>query len=46
MKSLNKACLLGRLGGDPEIKPCNNGNKIMSFTLATSDVYKDKDLKI
>jgi single-strand DNA-binding protein len=40
--SLNKVCLIGRLGKDPEIRSMNNGNEVASFTLATSDTWKDK----
>jgi single-strand DNA-binding protein len=41
MKSLrNSVHLVGRLGKDPEIKSITNGKKA-SFTLATTDTYKD-----
>lgn len=39
--SVNKVILLGRVGKDPEIKDVN-GKKVASFSLATSEKYKDK----
>jgi len=35
--------LLGNLGKDPEIKTLDNGQKVASFSLATSETYKDKN---
>lgn len=40
MAYLNKVFLIGRLGKDPVF---TNENKIASFTLATSQNYKDKN---
>lgn len=40
--SLNKATLIGNLGRDPEIRTTNEGKEIASFTIATSDVWKDR----
>ena len=40
--SLNKVLLIGRLGGDPEIKQMVNGKKVARFSLATSQSWKDK----
>ena len=40
--SINKVILLGRLGGDPEIRVSQDGNKIAKFSLATSENWKDK----
>lgn len=40
MAYLNKVFLIGRLGKDPVF---TNENKIASFTLATSQSYKDKN---
>lgn len=42
MSSLNKAVLIGNVGKDPEIRSTQNSGKIASFTLATSDVWKEK----
>lgn len=39
---LNKAQLIGNCGGDPEIRNTNNGTQVASFSLATSESYKDK----
>ena len=40
--SVNKVILLGNLGKDPEIRSMNSGNKVASFSLATSKRWKDK----
>jgi single-strand DNA-binding protein len=39
---VSKTILLGNLGNDPEIRKTNSGSEIASFTLATSESYKDK----
>ncbi|PPR37027.1 MAG: Single-stranded DNA-binding protein [Alphaproteobacteria bacterium MarineAlpha8_Bin1] len=41
--SINKAILLGRLGGDPEIRVSQDGNKIARLSLATTDNWRDKE---
>lgn len=41
-QSLNKVCLIGRLGKDPEIRTFSNGGKVANFSIATSDSWKDK----
>lgn len=43
MSGVNKVILIGRLGKDPEIRTFENGTKKASFTLATSETYKDKE---
>lgn len=40
--SLNRATLIGRLGQDPEIRTNSNGAKFATFTVATSETWKDK----
>lgn len=40
--SLNKVELIGRLGKDPEIKNLTNGSAVANFSVATSEVWKDK----
>lgn len=45
MSGVNKVILIGHLGKDPETKTLENGNKKVSFPLATSEPYKDKDGK-
>ena len=42
MSSLNKVTLIGRVGKDPEIKTSKAGKKLASFSLATSESWKDK----
>jgi single-strand DNA-binding protein len=42
MSSVNKVILLGRLGKDPESKSFANGGGVVSFSLATSETWKDK----
>lgn len=39
---LNKVQLIGRLGQDPEVRTLNTGVKFSTFSLATSESYKDK----
>ena len=39
---INQVTLLGNLGKDPEIKTLENGTKVASMTVATSESYKDK----
>ena len=41
--SVNKAMLLGRLGGDPELKMLDNGRAMCKFSLATSEKWTGKD---
>mgnify|MGYP000032316633 FL=1 len=40
--SVNKVILLGNLGKDPEIRSLQSGNKMATFSLATSKRWKDK----
>ena len=40
---VNKVTLIGNLGQDPEIKSLESGQKVASFSLATSESFKDKD---
>lgn len=42
MYSKNKANILGNLTKEPEIKTMQNGNRVATFGVATSDGYKDK----
>ena len=43
MAGVNKVILLGNLGKDPEIKRLDNGRVVANFSLATGEVYKNKD---
>lgn len=40
---VNKVTLIGRLGGDPEMRHLENGTAVARFSLATNEYYKDKD---
>jgi len=40
--STNKVILVGNLGKDPEIRTFANGGRVASFSLATSESWKDK----
>lgn len=42
MSSVNKAILVGNVGKDPEIRRTNAGKKVASFSLATSNSWRDK----
>lgn len=42
MAGVNKAIILGRLGGDPEIKYMQNGDTVANLSLATSEKWTDK----
>ena len=43
MSGINKVILIGNMGKNPETKTFENGSKKVSFTLATTEIYKDKD---
>lgn len=43
MSGVNKVILIGHLGRDPEVRTFENGTKKASFSLATSETYRDKD---
>lgn len=40
--SLNKVCILGNVGKDPEIKTMQNGGKLANLTVATEESWTDK----
>lgn len=42
-RGVNKAILIGNVGGDPEVRHTPNGNAVANITLATSDSWKDKN---
>lgn len=42
-KSLNKAMLIGNLGKDPELRYTTSGVAVATFSLATSNSWKDQD---
>ncbi len=39
---MNKVILIGRLGGDPEVRFSASGTAVCNFSLATSHKFKDK----
>jgi single-strand DNA-binding protein len=43
MSGINKVILVGHLGKDPEIRFLESGVKKASFSIATSETYKNKD---
>jgi|DewCreStandDraft_4_1066084.scaffolds.fasta_scaffold27049_4 single-strand DNA-binding protein len=43
MAGINKVILIGNLGKDPEITNIGNDVKKASFSLATTETYKNKD---
>jgi single-strand DNA-binding protein len=40
-RSLNKVTLIGNLGSDPEVRSTNGGNRVATFSLATSRSWND-----
>ncbi len=40
--AINKVILVGNVGKDPEVRTMSNGNDVATFSLATTDVWKDK----
>jgi len=42
MSDLNRAMIIGRLGRDPEIRYTPDGKAVVSFSIATSDKWRDK----
>lgn len=42
MSGVNKVILVGRLGKDPEIRNLDSGVAVANFTMATSEIYRDK----
>ncbi len=41
--SVNKVILVGNVGQDPEVRQFQNGGQVCSFSLATSESWKDKN---
>jgi len=40
--SVNKVILVGNLGKDPKVSRLNSGDQVVSFSLATSETWRDK----
>ena len=43
MASVNKAIIVGNLGRDPEVRYTPDGKAVTSFSVATTDKWRDKD---
>jgi len=43
MGSLNRVELIGHLGADPEIRRTNSGKPVVTFRIATSENWQDKN---
>lgn len=41
--SVNKVILVGNLGKDPEVRTFQNGDKVVNFSIATSESWKDRN---
>ncbi|MCA9269820.1 MAG: single-stranded DNA-binding protein, partial [Planctomycetales bacterium] len=41
--SVNKVILIGNLGRDPEVRTMPSGDKMVSFSLATTESWRDKN---
>jgi len=41
--SVNKVILIGNLGKDPDVRHFEEGRAVASFSIATSESYKDKN---
>jgi single-strand DNA-binding protein len=40
--SLNRAMVIGNLGGDPELRHLPSGQPVVGFSIATDEAYTDK----
>lgn len=43
MRGVNKVILIGRLGADPTVRQFQNGGQVAEISLATSEVWNDKN---
>jgi single-strand DNA-binding protein len=43
MAGVNKAILVGHLGKDPEVRNFESGANMVTFSMATTETYKDKN---
>ena len=43
MASVNKVIILGNVGKDPEVRHMQNGDSVVSVSVATSESWKDKN---
>lgn len=42
-KGVNKVIILGNLGADPELRQTPGGTAVCNVSLATSEIYKDRN---
>ena len=42
-RGVNKAILIGNLGGDPELRSTPSGTPVATFTLATNESWTDRE---
>ena len=40
---VNQVTLLGNLGNDPEVRSFQNGGRVLTFSVATSEFWKDRN---
>lgn len=40
--SVNRVILVGNLGNDPDVRAMQNGDKVVSLSIATSETWRDK----
>jgi len=43
VSSVNKVILVGNLGADPEVRNMNNGQRVASLSVATSEQWTDRN---
>lgn len=43
MRGINKVILIGRLGADPTVRQLQNSGQVAEISLATSEVWNDKN---
>ncbi|MAH89298.1 MAG: single-stranded DNA-binding protein [Pelagibacterales bacterium] len=41
--SINKVILVGNVGNEPELKTFQSGDRVINFSIATSESWKDKE---
>lgn len=41
--SINKAIIVGNVGQDPDVRAMQSGDKVATFSVATSESWKQKD---
>lgn len=41
--TVNKVFIIGRLGADPDLRYTPNGNAVATLSVATNEVWKDRD---